>query len=69
MKTQILSMTYLGRLNIARENKITIEDKFPISEQGYTTGKLLDGTELANHLCPNHTTCIANHLIHYLSLL
>ena len=25
--------------------------------------------ELANHLCPNHTICIANHLIHYPSLL
>ena len=40
-----LSMTYLGRVNVARENKITAEKKFPISEQGYTTGKLLDGTE------------------------
>ena len=40
-----LSMTYLGRVNIAMENKITAEEKFPISEQGYTTGKLLDGTK------------------------
>ena len=38
-------MTYLGRINVARENKITTEEKFSISEQGYTTGKLLDGTE------------------------
>ena len=38
-------MTYLGRVNIARENKITAEEKFPISEQGYTKGKLLDGIE------------------------
>ena len=38
-------MTYLGRVNTARENKITAEEKFLISEQGYTTGKLLDGTE------------------------
>ena len=36
-------MTYLGRVNIARENKVTAEEKFLIS--GYTTGKLLDGTE------------------------
>ena len=40
-----LSMTYLGRVKMARENKITAEEKFLISEEGYTTGKLLDGTE------------------------
>ena len=40
-----LSTTYLGRVNIVRENKITAEEKCPISEQEYTTGKLLDGTE------------------------
>ena len=39
------SMNYLGRLNVARENKITAEEKFLISELGYTTGKLLDGPE------------------------
>ena len=40
-----LSITYLGKVKVAKENKITAEEKFPISEQGYTTGKLLDGTE------------------------
>ena len=40
-----LSMTYLGKVNEAKQNKITAEDRFLISEQGYTTGKLLDGTE------------------------
>ena len=40
-----LSMIYLGRVNIVRENKITAEEKFLISEQGYMTGKLLNGTE------------------------
>ena len=38
-------MTYLGKINVVKENKITAEDKFPISKQGYTTGKLLDGTK------------------------
>ena len=38
-------MTYLGKLNVTKENKITAEEKFQISEQGYTTGKLLDGTK------------------------
>ena len=40
-----LSMTYLGRIDITRASKIKAEEKFPISEQGYTVGKLLDGTE------------------------
>ena len=36
-----LSMTYLGKINIVKENKITMEEKFPISEQGYTTEKTI----------------------------
>ena len=40
-----LSMTYLGRSNKARNNKLKAEESFPISEHGYTLGKLLDGTE------------------------
>ena len=40
-----LCITYLGRVNIVRGNKITAEKKFLISEQGYTTGKLLDSTK------------------------
>ena len=40
-----LSTTYLGKTSIFKDNKITAEEKFMISEQGYTTGKLLDGTE------------------------
>ena len=40
-----LSTTYLGKINITRASKIKAEDTFPISEQGYMMGKLLDGTE------------------------
>ena len=40
-----LSMTYLGKTSIIKDKKITAEEKFSISEQGYVTGKLLDGTE------------------------
>ena len=40
-----LSMAYLGKINEVKENKITAEEKFLISEQGYTTRKLLDGTK------------------------
>ena len=60
-----------------RDNKIAAEEKFPMSEQGYTTGRLLDGTECQilldirarNHLCLNHTTYTINHFIHYLNSL
>ena len=38
-------MIYLGKVNMAMENKITAEEKFLISEQGYPTAKLLDGTK------------------------
>ena len=40
-----LSTTYSGRMDMTRENKIKVEEKFHISEQGYTVGKLLDGME------------------------
>ena len=40
-----LSTTYLGRVDTTRVNKIIVEERFPISEQGYTVRKLLDGTE------------------------
>ena len=40
-----LSTTYLGRSDKARNNKLKAEESFPISEHGYTSGKLLDGTE------------------------
>ena len=40
-----LSMTYIGRIDISRISKIKAEEKFPVSEQGYIVGKLLEGTE------------------------
>ena len=40
-----LSTMYLGKIDITRPSKIKAEEKFPISEQGYTIGTLLDGTE------------------------
>ena len=40
-----LSTTYLGKTSIIKDNKITAKGNFLISEQGYTTGKLLEGTE------------------------
>ena len=40
-----LSATHLGRIDMTWASKIKVEQKFPISEQGYAAGKLLDGTE------------------------
>ena len=40
-----LSTTYLGKVNMSEASKIKAEESFMISEQGYTMGKLLDGTE------------------------
>ena len=38
-------MTYLDKANMIRDHRMVAEEKFPMSEQGYTTGKLLEGTE------------------------
>ena len=40
-----LSTTYLERVEKESKNKLRAEESFPISENGYTSGKLLDGTE------------------------
>ena len=40
-----LSITYLGKLERSKNDKLKTEEFFPISEQRYTLGKLLDGTE------------------------
>ena len=40
-----LSTTYLGRVNTTTPSIIKVQESFPISEHGYTKGKLLDGTE------------------------
>ena len=38
-------MTYLGKTSMIRDHKVAAEEKLLMSEQRYTTGKLLDGTE------------------------
>ena len=40
-----LSMMYLGRVDKEHQHKLKAEESFPISEHGYTSGRLLDGTE------------------------
>ena len=44
-KNSDLSTTYLGKSDKTRNDKLKAEESFPISEHGYTSGKLLDGTE------------------------
>ena len=40
-----LSMTYLGQADMTRSTKIKAAERFPITGQGFASGKLLDGTE------------------------
>ena len=44
-KNSDLRTTYLGRSDRTRNDKLKAEESFPISEHGYSLGKLLDGTE------------------------
>ena len=40
-----LSTTYLRRVDVIKDSKIKVEESFPISEEGYSVGELLGGTE------------------------
>ena len=41
-----ISTTYLGRIeNMEGQDKLKAEESFPISENGYTSGRLLNGTK------------------------
>ena len=40
-----LRTTYKGKTDMTKEYVINAEEKFPISGQGYTSGKLMDKTE------------------------
>ena len=40
-----LSMTYLGQSNMTRNTRTKVEERFPITGQGFASGKLLDGME------------------------
>ena len=34
-------MTYLGKTKMTRETKVKVEEKYPISGQGYSLGKIV----------------------------
>ena len=40
-----LSMTYLGQTKMMKDTKIKAKERFPITGQGFASGKLLDGME------------------------
>ena len=40
-----LSMMYLGETKMTRDTKVKAEERFPITGQGFASGKLLDGME------------------------
>ena len=40
-----LNTTYLGQTKMTRDTKVKAEERFPITSQGFTSGKLMDGTE------------------------
>ena len=41
MKNSDLSMMYLGQTEMTRDTKIKAEERFPITGQGFASGKLL----------------------------
>ena len=66
-------MTYLGRTDMTRTSKVNAEESFFISDQGYTEGKLLDGTECRividtgtskSHMSKTHYLICVNHYMH-----
>ena len=40
-----LSTMYIGKVDKENQHKLNAEESFPISEHGYTSGRLLDGME------------------------
>ena len=68
-----LSTTYLGQIEMKRDTKIKAEERFPITGQGFASGKLLDGTKcqilldkvLQSHTCQSRTICDARLYMHY----
>ena len=70
-----ISSRYLGKTE-NNKDKLKAEESFPISENDYTLGRLLDGTKYqllldtgkVSPLCQNHFTCNTNLFMLYQSL-
>ena len=52
------SRTYLGQTKVTRDTKIKAEERFPITGQGFASGKLLDGTHCQILLDTGATKCL-----------
>ena len=73
-----IGTTHLGKIESKEsQDELKAEESFPISENGYTLGRLWDGTNvsyywtqaLVNPSCQNHFICDVNHYTPYQSLL
>ena len=42
-----LSTIFLGRVDMTQDKDLMVEQKFPISQSGYTLGKLMDRNRLS----------------------
>ena len=68
-----LRTMYLGQMKMTRDTKIKAEELFPITGQGFASGKLLDVTEVKfcwtwvppSPTCQNLTTCNIKLYMHY----
>ena len=58
-----LSTTYLGKIDMKRENTMKAEESFPMSEQGFIIGKVLNGEECQILLDPGVSKLICQSLI------
>ena len=47
-KNSNLCTTYLGKSDRSKNDTLKAEESFPISEQGYTLGKLLGQSRMSN---------------------
>ena len=58
-----LSTTYLGKINMKREDIMKAEESFPFSEQGFVIGKVLKGEECRFYWIQVQVSLICQNLI------
>ena len=57
-ENSVLSMTYLGQTKMTRDTKIKAEENFPITGQGFASGKLLEqNVKFCWTQVPQNPTC------------
>ena len=76
-KNSDLSTMYLGQTKMTRDTKIKAEERFPITDQGFASGKLLMAQNVKfcwtqvpqSPTCQNLTICNAKLYMHYQNFL